>query len=51
MRRACFHGREKGVAEARVQLQKMADTSESEVEGIIGVREAAMWLREKFEED
>jgi hypothetical protein len=51
MRRACFHGREKRVAEARVHLQKMADTSESEVEGIIGVREAAMWLRDKFEED
>jgi pimeloyl-ACP methyl ester carboxylesterase len=51
MRRACFYGREGGTAQARVQVQKMSDTPESEVEGIIGVREAAMWLREKFEED
>ena len=50
MRRACFYGREKGVGEARVQLQKMVDTPESEVEGIVGVKEAAMWLAEKFEE-
>lgn len=51
MRRACFDGREKGVAETRVQALKMAHTTESEVEGIIGVREAAMWLREKLEGD
>jgi hypothetical protein len=50
MRRACFYGREKGVGEARVQLQKMVDTRGSEVEGIVGVKEAAMWLAEKFEE-
>jgi hypothetical protein len=50
MRRACFHGREKGVGEARVQLQKMVDIPESEVEGIVGVKEAAMWLTEKFAE-
>jgi hypothetical protein len=50
MRRACFYGREKGVGETRVQLQKMADIRESEVEGIMGVKEAAMWLREKLEE-
>lgn len=50
MRRACFYGREKGVGEARVQVQKMADTPGSEVEGIVGVKEAAMWLAEKFEE-
>ena len=51
MRRACFYGREKGVGEARVQLHKRASTPESEVEGIMGIREAATWLREKFEED
>ena len=51
MRRACFYGREKGVGEARVRVEKMADMAESEVEGMIGVREAAMWLREKFEEE
>lgn len=50
MRRACFYGREKGVGEARVQLQKMVDIPESEVEGIVGVKEAAMWLAEKFAE-
>jgi hypothetical protein len=51
MRRACFDGREKGVAETRVQALKMAHTTESELEGVIGAREAAMWLREKLEED
>jgi hypothetical protein len=51
MRRACFYGREKGIAKTKVQVHKMADTPESEVEGIIGLREAAMWLREKLEED
>jgi hypothetical protein len=50
MRRACFYGREKEVGEARVQLQKMVDIPGSEVEGIVGVKEAAMWLAEKFEE-
>jgi hypothetical protein len=28
----------------------MADIPESEVEGIVGVKEAAMWLAEKFAE-
>jgi hypothetical protein len=37
-------------SEARVQLQKMVDKPELEVEGIIGVKEAAMWLAEKSEE-
>lgn len=50
MRRACFYGQGKGVGEARVQLQQMVDTPESEVEGIVGVKEAAMWLAEKFAE-
>jgi hypothetical protein len=50
MHRACFYGREKGVGEARVQLQKMVDTLELEVEGIVGVKEATMWLAEKSEE-
>jgi hypothetical protein len=50
MRRACFYGREKGVGEARVQLQKVVDIPESEIEGIVGVKEAAMWLAEKFAE-
>ena len=49
MRRACFYGREKGVGEAMVQVQKV-DIPGSEVEGIVGVKEAAMWLAEKFEE-
>jgi hypothetical protein len=51
MRRACFYGREKGLGEARVQLQKMEDRPESEVEGMIGIRDAAIWLRDKFEEE
>lgn len=51
MRRACFYGREKGIGEARVQLQKVADEPQSDTDGIIGIREAAVWLRQKFEED
>jgi hypothetical protein len=50
MRRACLYGRERGVGEARVQLQKMAGIPESEVEGLVGVKEAVMWLAEKLEE-
>ena len=47
VRRTCFYGREKGIAEARVQLQKARLTPEPEIKGIISTREAAMWLREK----
>jgi hypothetical protein len=50
MRRACFYGRERGVGEAMVQLQKMVNIPEPEIEGIVGVKEAAMWLAEKFAE-
>lgn len=49
MRRACFYGREKGLAEARVQLQKVTDMAESTVEGTIGTRDAVLWLRDKLE--
>lgn len=50
MRKACFYGREKGLAESRVNLRKMEDRSENEVEGTIGLKEAAEWLARKFAE-
>ena len=50
MRRACFLGRERSFAEARIRLEELERSGENEVEGLIGVRQAASWLRKKSEE-
>ena len=50
MRRACFYGQEKGLAESRVTLGNLA-VDNNEIDGLIGVKQAAEWLAEKFEED
>ena len=56
MRRACFFGRERGFAESRVGLERIEDGTgtgtgvEVETEGIVGVKEAAKWLSERFDD-